>query len=148
MSGPFFVDYSSRPLLSVRRRPESRLIAAKLGQRWTPVFTGMRKITQAAEHFSQLSLTAHRGLQYCSLRTLLLRRVDAELVGVAMKSTVLALSLVLFYSTHLHAQAHFYEGKTAKIIAVLEMRNNIMINYGCSYHVGNCTFKTISCFDT
>ena len=34
-----------------------------------------------------------------------------------MKSTVLALSLVLFYSTHLHAQAHFYEGKTAKIIA-------------------------------
>jgi tripartite-type tricarboxylate transporter receptor subunit TctC len=34
-----------------------------------------------------------------------------------MKSTVLALSLVLFCSTHLHAQAHFYEGKTAKIIA-------------------------------
>ena len=34
-----------------------------------------------------------------------------------MKSTVLALSLVLFYSTHLHAQAHFYEGKTVKIIA-------------------------------
>lgn len=34
-----------------------------------------------------------------------------------MKSQVLALSLVLFGSTHLHAQAHFYEGKTAKIIA-------------------------------
>ncbi len=34
-----------------------------------------------------------------------------------MKSQVLALSLVLFGSTHLHAQANFYEGKTAKIIA-------------------------------
>lgn len=34
-----------------------------------------------------------------------------------MKSTVLAVSLVLFCATHIHAQAPFYEGKTAKIIA-------------------------------
>ena len=34
-----------------------------------------------------------------------------------MKKIVLALSLVLFCSPDLHAQANFYEGKTAKIIA-------------------------------
>src|SRR6185295_18854025 len=81
------------------------------------VFTGMTKAQPTRSTFSPTEFDSPARCSVLLKSNVILQRVDVDLMGIPMKSTVLALSLLLCGSTQLHAQGNFYDGKTAKIIA-------------------------------